>query len=79
MWCCSASSLSSDRSSQIVRSEVRWQKIIIKNIDDIKVSPDTPYYSKNTRDMNERMLMVPLIGAEVAMKDPGYAIELGSG
>ena len=30
-------------------------------------------------DMNELMLMVPLSGAEMAMKDLGYAIELGSG
>ena len=30
-------------------------------------------------DMNELMLMVPFNGAEVAMKDPGYPIELGSG
>ncbi len=29
--------------------------------------------------MNELMLMVPLSGAEVAMKDLGYPIELGSG
>lgn len=30
-------------------------------------------------EMNERMPMVPLNGAEVAMKDLEYAIELGSG
>lgn len=30
-------------------------------------------------DMNELMLMVPLSGAEMSMKDLGYPIELGSG
>lgn len=28
---------------------------------------------------NERMLMIPFSDAEVAMKEQGYAIELGSG
>ncbi|MEX0951192.1 MAG: aminotransferase class V-fold PLP-dependent enzyme [Gammaproteobacteria bacterium] len=30
-------------------------------------------------DMNELMVMTPIVGAEMAMKDMGYKIELGSG
>ena len=30
-------------------------------------------------DMNELMLMTPIIGAEMAMKDLGYPVEIGSG
>ena len=30
-------------------------------------------------DMNELMILIPINGAEMAMKDLGYPIELGSG